>query len=462
MASLDNGWLSRVRPHAAPIGLTVLLLSTLATYLSLRQDNEWERVFVPAAARLWTGDDLYSADGRYQYPPFTAWLTLPWVGLSHAASRIAFVAVSLACTVAVLWCAWRLTGGRTWSRPAARWAVWAGSCCGLFYLFNCLVHQQTDVVIAALLIGGCLALHVGRPIAAATGFGLATAMKCTPLLFAPYLVWRGRPLAAAWLMVVALGVNFLPDLVSHPPEGGTWLGAFAGRLLSPLGRADHVPGSWGQWSEVLYNQSLAGAAQRWSLTVPQWDADRVRVVDNGSSVAPGTIRVTLLAVEVLLLLLAVSLVGRPFRASADPDRETLEYGIVLCLMLLLSPMSSAAHFCTLLLPGMCLARRLAVSRDRILLVLLAAALTAAVLSNKDLIGQKLYTTALWGGCVMFNTLFLLAASLRELSRSPALEPRLALSVDRFTLPAGAFYRRPVTPPLSASSAAGKGASSASS
>jgi hypothetical protein len=461
MASLETGWLSRVRPHAAPIGLSVLLLSTLATYLCLRQDNEWERVFVPAAARLWTGDDLYSADGRYQYPPFTAWLTLPWVGLSHGASRIAFVAVSLICTVSLLGCAWCLTGVGTRARPAARWAVAAGSCCGLFYLFNCLVHQQTDVVIAALLIGGCLALQVGRPIAAATGFGLATAMKCTPLLFAPYLVWRGRPLAAAWLVVVALGVNFLPDLVSHPREGGTWLGAFAGRLLSPLGRADHVPGSWGQWSEVLYNQSLAGAAQRWSLTVPQWDADRVRIVDNGSSVAPGSIRMALLAVEAVLLLLAASLVGRHFRASADPDRETLEYGIVLCLMLLLSPMSSAAHFCTLLLPGMGLARRFVVSRDRILLVLLAAALSAAVLSNKDLIGQKFYTMALWGGCVMFNTLFLLVASLRELSRSPALRPRLALSVGRLTLPAATFLS-PVTPPLSASSAAGRGASSASS
>jgi hypothetical protein len=211
-----------------------------------------------------------------------------------------------------------------------------------------------------------------------------------------------------------LAANLLPDLVSHPPEGGTWLGAFAGRLLSPLARADHVPGTWGKWSEVVYNQSLAGAAQRWSLTRPRWDADRVTVADTGASVRPMAIRLSLLTAVLLLVSLAAWLAGRPFRPSSDGDAVVLECGIVLCLMLLLSPMSSAAHFCTLVLPGMCLARRLVVSRDRVLFFLLAAALAAAVASNKDLMGQKLYTLALWGGCVMFNTLLLLAASLREL------------------------------------------------
>src|SRR5262249_39735352 len=53
--------------------------------LSARQDNEWERFFAPAAARLWAGADVYRAGGAYMYPPFMALATLPFLGLSHAA-----------------------------------------------------------------------------------------------------------------------------------------------------------------------------------------------------------------------------------------------------------------------------------------------------------------------------------------------------------------------------------------
>ena len=62
-----------------------------------------------------------------------------------------------------------------------------------------------------------------------------------------------------------------------------------------------------------------------------------------------------------MLLLAVLLVcGRPFRAIAeelDGDIKPWNVAIVLLLMLLLSPMSSKAHFGTLIVPGFCLARK---------------------------------------------------------------------------------------------------------
>src|SRR5437764_38405 len=76
-----------------------------------------------------------------------------------------------------------------------------------------------------------------------TWFGLAAAMKCTALLWVPYLVWRGRPAAAAWVMVVALGVNLLPDAVSTPPSGRPWLGEYAVRYLRPLASSEHVLGT---------------------------------------------------------------------------------------------------------------------------------------------------------------------------------------------------------------------------
>jgi hypothetical protein len=398
--------------HVALAAGTAVALVGLGVYLCLRQDNEWERVFVPAAARLWTGDDVYLPGRAYLYPPFTAWATLPFVGLSHDASRLAFVAINLVALVAALAWAWRLAGFRGVDDPL-RWAGVLGAGCGVFYLNNCLVHQQTDIVIAALLLGSCLALLRGRALVAASGFGVAAAMKCTPLLWAPYLVWRRRPAAASWLVIVAVGLNFLPDLVNRPAEGGTWLGVFVNRHLSPLGRADHLPGSWN--SLIVYNQSLAGAAQRWLLTGPVWTDDDCLILPTGASVPPMLIRALLLAAVLAVCGLTARVFAPPFRASTDREREVLEYGAVLLLMLLLSPMSSAAHFGTLVLPGMLLARRAVVRRDPVLRALLIAALVCAIVSNKDLVGGRVYTTALWCGCVMMNAVFLLVASLRELS-----------------------------------------------
>lgn len=402
----------RLRPAVV---VTALVLLGVGIHLFVRQDNEWERVFVPSAVRLWTGGDLYREGSAYLYPPFTAWATLPFVGMSHALGRFTFVALNLACVVFVFRGAWRLAGGGELTQPVERLAALAGCLCGIFYLHNCLVHQQTDIFIAALLVGGCLALAEGRTILAATGFGLAAAMKCTPLLWAPYLLWRGRPVAAAWLVAVALGVNFLPDLVNPPPGGGTWLGEFTTRYLAPLTDRDHVPGTWG--SEIVYNQSFAGAAQRWLKTVPRLTADSLLVENNGSPVSPSAVRALLLGAEIVVLGLAALAFARPFRSTGDAGREVPEYGAVFALMLLLSPMSSMAHFGILLVPGFCLARRAFARRDRVLVVLLAAAVAAAVLSNKDLIGGNLYTFALWCGCVMFNALFLLAGCLFELKRS---------------------------------------------
>jgi hypothetical protein len=404
--SRSSGWI------LAAIGILILL--AVAVPLIVRQDNEWERVFVPAAARLWAGGNIYEAGGAYLYPPFSAFATLPFLCLSHATGRFVFVSLNLICVAYVLRGAWRLAGGGRLTVPAEFRAALIGACCGIFYIHNCLVHQQTDVFIAALLVGGCLALSRDRPLLAATGFGLAAAMKCTPLLWAPYLIWRKRPLAAVWLVSVALTVNLMPDLVNRAVAGRTWIGQFASNHLLPLTNADHIPGSWN--SEIVYNQSLAGASQRWLMTALRWTSGDCRVESTGVAVSPLRIRAMLLLVELVLVLLGAVAIARPFQPAREGGDEVLEHSVVLLLMLLLSPMSSMAHFGILVLPGFCLARRAIARREPLLTVLLLTAAVAACASNKDLMGGRLYTVSLWGGCVMWNTLFLLVACLRELLR----------------------------------------------
>ena len=168
-----------------------------------RRDSEWEQVYVPAADRLWKGEDIYRMGEAYLYPPFMALSALPFLAFPSPLPRFLWFVCNAICLLALLRWSWQLAGGgrlegQKPGNTSERVAAIVGLLCGITYLQNCLAHQQTDVVIGAMLIGGCLLLGQRPILAAATAFGLAAACKCTALLFAPYLIWRGRPLAAGW------------------------------------------------------------------------------------------------------------------------------------------------------------------------------------------------------------------------------------------------------------------------
>jgi hypothetical protein len=85
-------------------------------------------------------------------------------------------------------------------------------------------------------------------------------------------------------------------------------------------------------------------------------------------------------------------------------------------MLLLSPMSSPAHFGLLLLPGFCLARLAVYRKDRVLRAMLAAAILTTLPLQKDLVRSWLYTRSLELGLIMWVTIFLLIGCLVGLRR----------------------------------------------
>jgi hypothetical protein len=393
------------------------VLVLMAVCFCRRQQSEWDEVYLPAAARLAVGDDLYRDQHGYLYPPFMAVMALPFLALPALLGRLAWFLVNAACLIAMLRWGWRLAGGgrlegRRTAKAGEHLAVLLGMLCGLFYLQNCLAHQQTDILIGTALIGGCLMLSRERSKLAAALFGLAAACKCTALLWAPYLLWRGRPLAAVWLLTVALGVNLLPDLVSTAPTNRPWLAEYVARYLKPLTERDHYVGTWA--SDAVYNQSLAGAGQRWCRTSWTWLDNDCTIQPVVPLAPPQLLRALVYGCEALLLLGVLWNCGRPFRMLPDDPAgrwQALESSIVLLLMLLLSPMSSKAHFGTLIVPGFCLARRAMLTRTRFLWFLLLAAIVLGIVSNKDPLGERLYTLSLWYGVVTWQTLVLLTGCL---------------------------------------------------
>lgn len=380
------------------------------------EDAEWEMVYVSGARRLLAGEELYNGKDGYLYPPFAAWCAVPFTYLAPVPCRFAWYAVNMLAVIGLCWCAWRGSGGGALEGPSASAAeqiiFWLGLACGFRYVLDGLSHQQTDVVIGAGLMAGCLALMHGRALTGATLLGLAAGVKATPLLFVVYLLWRGHWRAAVWLIAVAGGVNLLPDLIHAPPGGGLWLAQWFQQYVAPLQGSEQYVGVWG--SHAIYNQSLSGAVFRLFVTDYRWTTSGFEMIEGANPLSPQGLRGLLLGIEGMIALLVAWTVGRPtattpsLQKDSSPSRHALEFSVVFLLILLVSPMSSKPHFCTLLLPGFCLARLAVAERRYVVGGLLLAAIAVAVPSIKDLVGGQFASVALWWGAVTASTLLLLA------------------------------------------------------
>lgn len=401
-----------------------LLFSVLAVLLGvvfcLRERSDWEDVYIPAAERFLAGKDVFRQS--YMYPPLPAFLVAPCTLLAKLPARLVYYTIDVASIGVLLLGAWRLSGGRRLQGdptvPRREHVIfWLGLLCGLAYI-NDGLHSM-DLIVSALVIGGCLLLDRTRFDAGAGLFGLAAGLKCTPLLWGPYLAWRGRRRAAVIVFAVALAVNFVPDLVVAPPKGTPRLVRWVGRYLAPMTNANHDPGTWG--SSIIHNHSVAGVCNRWLTAEATWQDGLLRPQRSENRVSPTVLKLVTYSVCLLLVLAAVFACGKrnPLGATTESGgsmRWALEYSLVLLLMVLLSPQSSKSHYCTLVLPGFCVARLAVERRDRVLGLLLIGSIGAAMFSGQDLWGVlgrqwRDYVTdsALWYSNVFWETVLLFAA-----------------------------------------------------
>jgi hypothetical protein len=398
MSAHFRHWLETAKRYPYTILFVLFALAMAVPFLHRSDsDSDWQTVYLSAAHRLQAGEDLFQVG--YLYPPASAWLALPFASLPAIPGKLAWYGINVLALAIVLRGVWRLTGGGRLEGVAAipaseRLIVILGLLASVYFVFDALSNQQTDLVLAALIIGGCLLLVNGRQLAAGLLIGVAAGMKCTPLLWAPYLAWRGHWRAATMAVVVAVGINLLPD-VTDPPPGEPRLKQWASRFLAPMTAAGHTPGTWG--SAINFNHSVAGVMNRWLTFERIPDGDDLRPVERSDRASAGVVKIVVASTDLLLIVMAVALTWR--QRSAAPDAR--EFSMVLLLMLLLSPMSSKPHFCTLLLPAFYMARVAVQRRELLPCVLLGISIVAGLASNKDLVRRFMYDGAIWYGSVFW-------------------------------------------------------------
>lgn len=393
------------RPYTL-LGTAFLIVVAFPVFL--RQPQDWESVYVPAAARLLEGVDIYQGD--FVYPPINAWLALPFVGLPHLPTRAAWYVINLYALAVLLVGAWRLSGGgRLEGLPSVPWyehaIFWVGVTCGISSCLDAITNQQTDLIVAALVILGCNALLQARNLRAAIWFGVAAGIKCTPLLWAGYLAWRKQWTAAVLVAVIAVGVNLIPDLTHPSKRSATHLGEWTARFLMPMADRDHDFGTWN--CGIGGNQSVAGLWHRWLVYDATWQGTDLVGLRSEARVAPATLKVVSWGSMLLLVAAGLACTWKPTgKAPLAPPATGLQFAMVLILMVLLSPHSSKPHFCTLLLPAFCVARAALTGPHRSLVFVLGGAAICSLVANQDLVGSWLYSWTKWYGSLAWCALLL--------------------------------------------------------
>ncbi len=377
-----------------PIGPVSVLIAILglafAPQCFLFGATDWEKVYIPAAERLRSGESIYQ--DAFVYPPFAAMIALPATALPESLWPSHFWSMNVFGGIGLLLVGWRFTGGRfAWFPPRREcWITLLGLAASIGFVFDVLVNRQIDLAIAGAILTGCWCLVNRREYAGATLIGLATAAKFTPLLFVPYLIWVGRWRAGLVVLLVAFGANLLPDLLFPPADGQIRLQVWVDRVIAPTLGRDQNPGQW--HAAIGFNHSLSGWVTRHGtseliLHDGKWDSR-----ERANPPAPAALKVLVAGVSLGLLAVAAWATGRT--RGVTP----LGVGMTLCLMVLLSPMSSKPHFCVLVIPAWALART-AFERRRGWLVASSMAAGLGLLPNKDLLGGFAYDWVLWYGVI---------------------------------------------------------------
>jgi hypothetical protein len=361
-------------------GAIYLIVNGILLITANPNSSEWDQVFVLAAKKLVAGADIYSVapwsnpvtktppdlvfqiTHPFTYPPFHALTALLALPLPHVLSR-AFWFVVQAISLTIFWTlSWKLTGGKPLNR--GRWTVpeliicALGLIAGMRYIQGVFGHQQSDILIDALLVGGCFFWTQRRDFLAATAWAIAAAFKGPPLLMAPYLAWRGRWLAATWMVVLTIALNLLPDAIHRAPEG-VWLTAWKNEIIKPT---SSQIGAW--YVDVIINQSIAGTAHRYFTTGWNFEGGKFVITYGKQLLAPKMQKLIVYAIDAALLAAVFLAMKKPFRRP-DANTAVLECATVFILMLLLSPMSHLTHFGLLMFPGFLVARMAIERNDRV-------------------------------------------------------------------------------------------------
>ncbi|QDT63676.1 glycosyltransferase family 87 protein [Calycomorphotria hydatis] len=408
------------RRHAVAFCATLFIVASVIGYFSKHGDLH---VYLKAADRFWAGEQFYRPDDApaFTYPPFAILPFLPMSGWNETAQRICYATLNGAFFATIGWLLISLTGLTGPSSERSRWwmkGAWIiVGVLSLRFVISPLEYKSNDLFVFALVMAGVFAWSRDKNLWAGASFGLAAAFKATPLLFLPVLIWQRRFGGAAMLMIALGAATVVPDVVQQSPSGELWAVDWYQKFISKVevAGAAEADGAWSRWNPL--NQSLSGTVYRLMTPIESngHDVFNVAMWKGNDS----TIKMLTLASK-LLVLLAIAWGTWPRNESALSQAERSfrrcgEAGLVLCGMLLLSPMSSKQHFCVLVVPIVVMTLHVVHERRNSFAIgALAVVFCLGTCTAKDLVGRPWGNFLQAGGAVTFCAVACLMGTLAVL------------------------------------------------
>lgn len=317
-----------------------------------------------AVQQFWHGRNIYVAPGSGEavggdesgqatfapvvlHPnmPIVVLLLTPFAYMPVWLMALTFSLLKLAVLAPAVLAAERLAGDA--GRPIPLWVAPVALLCGLGYFIADVQHGNTNIFVAAAVVGHLWLFRTGRNWSAGVMLALAVCLKMVPALFLLYWLyqrqWRvvGGLLAGLALFGVAIPAGVLgPERFLELT--GTWWTSLIGPGL--------VGGSW--FPDQI-NQSLPGMVARFFIGDGNqfgnylWNPDDQLVATEHAwitlvALGPEGAKWLLRILQVTLVLVSARAIGWRL-LPRDDARRGLHYSIVCALMLLLNQRSWDHH-----------------------------------------------------------------------------------------------------------------------
>lgn len=288
-----------------------------------------------AAECVLTQQVLQACELSFTYPPAFAFAMLPFVAVPLGVAIFIWYLITLACTVLCCWLSETLAlrlFPEPWPVKQRIWFRTVSIFLSLKFILAVYEDQAYDLLILPFTLYGILALVDRQNLRGAVSLAVAAAMKVTPLIFLPYLLFKRRFLAAGVFVAVLAVVSFLPD-VFFTPQGAshgyfvTWM-----REVAAPGLFENAAGTkLAFWDGANpFNLSLRGVV--------------AMVVDQTAYQAHFAVILRIVQIAFVVV------VGALFLMAIGWELVPVEGSLLIIAMLMLSPMSGRGHFVTLILP----------------------------------------------------------------------------------------------------------------
>jgi hypothetical protein len=427
---------TRLRPYALPALYVYASLILVAVPLVREWSGPTNKYDYPlwywAGKQVLAGRDLYPTDPgawfAFIYPPLAAVLLAPLCIFGFAFSILCIGLIYAASFGISLKLSDRLAG-ETGAKPL--WMVALPAALALPVIGENFNYGQPNLMLLAIMLAGLALLSAGREGSAGAMFALAAALKAFPVTILPYLLWRRRWRAAA-SMVALTGVLLL--LVPVPFRGlernlddtKTWLQAVV-LSANADGFGQRPKQNW-SWK----NNSLIAVTHRFlrPLNAEALDPDAKPFTVNVLDLSYEQANLTLLGVAALIGLGFIA--AMPSERRRTPKSDAAEFGILISLMTISSPLARDYYFVWMLFPVTVLVYRAAREprgKARSIawgLLALAMGLFALRALHPPPHWPQAYGSDLWASAVIVGAL---VWHMRRDAKAVALSPRPAPAAD---------------------------------